>query len=160
MRKLPPFFVFSPFAAAAQSVASFDRPQEHMGVRGMQQAQDAPLHVKDCQMTVRKTDSLLRGDRTPAYAADTSKGVRPPAFLSKASLAHELDMAESTVDEMVRRGVLPKPVKLSAGCVRWSWTAVEYALASLGGTIEDSDPFMAGAKHATKTATEGSRGTS
>jgi predicted DNA-binding transcriptional regulator AlpA len=114
-------------------------------------------------MTVRKADNLLRGDRPPAYAADGSKSVatsRPPAFLSKASLAHELDMAESTVDEMVRRGVLPKPVKLSAGCVRWSWTAVEYALASLGGTIEDSDPFMAGAKHATKTATEGSCGAS
>ena len=114
-------------------------------------------------MTVRKADNLLRGDRTFAHGADSSKGVttsRPPAFLSKASLAHELDMAESTVDEMVRRGVLPKPVKLSAGCVRWSWTAVEYALASLGGTIEDGDPFMAGAKHATKTATQGSRGAS
>ena len=85
---------------------------------------------------------------------------RPPAFLSNASLAHELDMAELTVDEMVRRGVLPKPVKLSAGCVRWSWTAVECALASQGGKIQDADPFMTGAKHATKTATEGSRGAS
>jgi hypothetical protein len=33
-RKLPPFFVFSPFAAAAQSVDSCFRTQEHMGVRG------------------------------------------------------------------------------------------------------------------------------
>jgi predicted DNA-binding transcriptional regulator AlpA len=114
-------------------------------------------------MTLRKADILLRCDRPSAHAPDGSKSVttsRPPAFLSKASLAHELDMAESTVDEMVRRGVLPKPVKLSAGCVRWSWTAVEYALASLGGEIQDTDPFMAGAKHATKTAAEGSRGAS
>jgi predicted DNA-binding transcriptional regulator AlpA len=29
-----------------------------------------------------------------------------------------MNLAESTVDVMVRRGVLPKPVKLSAGCVR------------------------------------------
>jgi predicted DNA-binding transcriptional regulator AlpA len=74
-----------------------------------------------------------------------------PAYVSKASLAHELDMAESTVDEMVKRGVLPKPVKLSSGCVRWSWVAVERALASLAGTIDDGgDPYMKGAKNASK----------
>lgn len=85
---------------------------------------------------------------------------RPPSFLSRASLAVELDISESTVDEMVRRGVLPKPVKLSSGCVRWSWIAVESALASLSGTSDDGgDPFMAGAKNATK-ATEARRGTS
>jgi predicted DNA-binding transcriptional regulator AlpA len=76
----------------------------------------------------------------------------PPAYLSKATLAQELDMAESTVDEMVRRGVLPKPMKLSAGCVRWSWAAVEWALESLSGVREDGgDPYMKGAKNATKT---------
>jgi predicted DNA-binding transcriptional regulator AlpA len=92
---------------------------------------------------------------------ETSKETgRPSAFLSKASLATELDMSQSTVDEMVRRGVLPKPVRLSPGCVRWSWTAVERALASLGTTIEDTDPFMAGAKHAAKAETEGRRGAS
>lgn len=78
---------------------------------------------------------------------------RPPAYLSKATLAHELDIVESTVDEMVRRGVLPKPIRLSSGCVRWSWTAVECALASLSGTNDDGgDPFMTGAKNATKAA--------
>jgi predicted DNA-binding transcriptional regulator AlpA len=76
---------------------------------------------------------------------------RPSAYLSKASLARELDVSESTVDEMVRRAVLPKQVKLSAGCVRWSWTAVEQALASLGGSSDDkADPFMKGARNATK----------
>lgn len=76
---------------------------------------------------------------------------RPSAYLSKASLARELDISESTVDEMVRRAVLPKPVKLSAGCVRWSWTAVEQALATLGGSADDgADPFMKGARNATK----------
>lgn len=86
---------------------------------------------------------------------------RPPSFLSRATLAVELDISESTVDEMVRRGVLPKPVKLSNGCVRWSWMAVESALASLAGTSDDGgDPFMAGAKHAAKATTEARRGTS
>jgi predicted DNA-binding transcriptional regulator AlpA len=61
----------------------------------------------------------------------------PTAYLSKPSLATELDVAESTVDEMVRRGVLPRPVKLSAGCVRWRWADVDMALASLGAARND-----------------------
>jgi predicted DNA-binding transcriptional regulator AlpA len=73
---------------------------------------------------------------------------RPPSYLSCASLAHELDVSETTVQDMVRRGVLPKPLKLSGGCVRWCWADVEAALASLkqqGGG--ESDPFLIGAKN-------------
>ena len=55
------------------------------------------------------------------------------AYLSRKSLATQLEIGESTVDEMVRRGVLPKPVRLSAGCVRWRWESVDRALLSLGG---------------------------
>lgn len=86
---------------------------------------------------------------------------RPPSYLSRATLAAELDISESTVDEMVRRGVLPKPIRLSSGCVRWSWLSVDSALASLasGGDDSPSDPFMAGARNAAKTAIEGRRGT-
>lgn len=77
---------------------------------------------------------------------------------SKATLAAALDVSESTVDELVRRGVLPKPIKLTPGCVRWSWKAVEDALASLSGTSDDDvDPFMRGARNATKAASEGRR---
>lgn len=72
---------------------------------------------------------------------------RPPAYPSRATLAQELDCAESTVDEMVRRGVLPKPLRLSNGCVRWCWSDVEGALASLkaGPNPESTDPYVIGA---------------
>lgn len=83
---------------------------------------------------------------------------RPPSFMSRAELAWELSVSQSTVDELVRRGVIPGPMKLTPGCVRWSWTAVETALASLAGTTDDSDPFMQGARNAIKTASEGRRG--
>ncbi|WP_275789793.1 helix-turn-helix transcriptional regulator [Pararhizobium gei] len=77
---------------------------------------------------------------------------RPSSYLSCASLARELDMSETTVHEMVRRGVLPKPVKLSPGCVRWCWEDVQMALAS-GASMNTSgaasDPYMAGAHNAT-----------
>jgi predicted DNA-binding transcriptional regulator AlpA len=69
--------------------------------------------------------------------------IRPPAYVSKARLAHELDCAESTVDELVRRGILPPPVKLTSGCVRWNWDEVVLAIRSLGKG-EPGDPYMAG----------------
>lgn len=89
-------------------------------------------------------------------------GSHVPAYLSRKSLAAELDISESTVDEMVRRGVLPRPIHLSSGCVRWSWTSVEASLASLTGASDDgsSDPFMAGARHAAQTTSERRRGAS
>lgn len=76
---------------------------------------------------------------------------RPPSYLSCGSLARELDVSESTVWEMVRRGVLPKPIKLSAGCSRFDWFAVQLALNSLsaGNSASEQDPFMAGARNAT-----------
>lgn len=78
---------------------------------------------------------------------------RPPAYPSRAQLAYELDMAESTVDEMVKRGVLPGPIKLSTGCVRWVWADVVTALASLkaspGGTPAQ-DAYTRGAQNVHK----------
>lgn len=77
---------------------------------------------------------------------------RPPAYLSCASLARELDVSETTVHEMVRRGILPQPVKLSSGCVRWCWADVQLALGSLSaGKVSEAgnDPFLAGARNAT-----------
>jgi predicted DNA-binding transcriptional regulator AlpA len=68
---------------------------------------------------------------------------RTPAYPSKSTLAHELDCAESTVDELVKRGVLPKPIRLTGGCVRWIWEDVVVALTSLkDGT--GGDPYSAG----------------
>lgn len=77
---------------------------------------------------------------------------RPPSYLSRATLAHELDVSESTVDDMVRRGVLPKALRLSSGCVRWCWQDVQVALAALkgGADTSTSDPFLAGARNATQ----------
>jgi predicted DNA-binding transcriptional regulator AlpA len=76
---------------------------------------------------------------------------RPPSYVSRKTLAHELDCAESTVDELVRRGILPKPVHLSSGCVRWCWDDVTAALAPLkSGSITEIDPYLRGARNAIK----------
>lgn len=78
---------------------------------------------------------------------------RPASYLSCASLARELDVSETTVHEMVRRGMLPPPVKLSAGCVRWCWSEVQAALGSLSADkVSESDPFLMGVRNATSAA--------
>ena len=79
-----------------------------------------------------------------------------PTYVSCATLARELDiLSETTIHDMVRRGVLPRPVRFSAGCVRWRWTDVQRALASLSDTAsagDGVDPFMTGARNATAQA--------
>lgn len=80
---------------------------------------------------------------------------RPPAYVSRSTLARELDMSESTVDEMVRRGVLPRPLRLSSGCVRWRWASVELALGSLAprpAATQEEDPLILGARRAAQIA--------
>ena len=68
-------------------------------------------------------------------------GDRPPSFMSKATLAAELDMSEITVDSYVQRGLLPEPIRVG-GSVRWCWADVSSALSSQASGGED--PFMAG----------------
>jgi predicted DNA-binding transcriptional regulator AlpA len=84
----------------------------------------------------------------------------PSSYLTRSSLATELEISESTVDEMVRRGVLPKPVRLSSGCVRWRWASVDLALASLGGEAHDtpSSDAAAGVQRAIQAAKDHGRG--
>lgn len=87
-----------------------------------------------------------------------AQSIRPPSLLTRAELAWELSIAESTVDDFVRRGILPSPIRFSPGCVRWSWSSVEAVIASLersGNSDPAEDPFMAGARNATKEAREG-----
>jgi predicted DNA-binding transcriptional regulator AlpA len=69
--------------------------------------------------------------------------------MSRKDLAWELSVSESTVDEMVRRGTIPPPIRLTDGCVRWAWMAVDDALASVAGAGEGDDPYMRGAANAT-----------
>lgn len=68
-------------------------------------------------------------------------GHRPPSFVSKATLAAELDIGESTVDDLVKRGMLPRPIKIG-GSVRWCWATVQQSLISMSPGNEASDPFL------------------
>jgi predicted DNA-binding transcriptional regulator AlpA len=52
-------------------------------------------------------------------------------YLSRASLAQALQISESSVDEFVRRGVLPKPERKHRGELVWNWGEVDRRLQSL-----------------------------
>lgn len=68
-------------------------------------------------------------------------GDRPPSFVSKATLAAELDLSETTVDSYVKNGLLPQPFRWG-GSVRWCWDDVRAALTATKDG--DEDEFMAG----------------
>lgn len=68
------------------------------------------------------------------------RGERPPSYVSKATLAAELDICESTVDNWVERDFLPKPIRIG-GAVRWNWADVVAAMSP--ATQGEADPFMA-----------------
>jgi predicted DNA-binding transcriptional regulator AlpA len=68
------------------------------------------------------------------------------AYPSRATMARLFDCSESTIDEMVKRGVLPPLIKLSSGCVRWDWAEVRVFINGLktNGTTTITDPFILG----------------
>jgi hypothetical protein len=85
---------------------------------------------------------------------EPERTARPPSYLSCASLARELDVAESTVRDLVNRGILPPPLALG-GRARWCWADVVTALNSLkpGASAAETDPYLEGVRNAKKDKT-------
>ena len=82
-------------------------------------------------MTVRKSDNLLRGDRTPAYV-DRETG------------AAELLISTDTWDQWVKEGRLPPPCDtFPSGTPRWRWEDVDRKLS--GKKAVDTDAAVLGA---------------
>jgi hypothetical protein len=67
-------------------------------------------------MTARKSDNLLRGDRTPAY-------------VGRETGAAELQISSATWDQWVKEGRLPPPCDtFPEGTPRWRWEDVDRKL--------------------------------
>ena len=82
-------------------------------------------------MTLRKTDNLLRGDRTPAYV-DRETG------------AAELLISTDTWDQWVKEGRLPPSCDtFPLGTPRWRWEDVDRKLS--GKKASDTDAAVLGA---------------
>lgn len=81
----------------------------------------------------------------------------PPEYLSAESLGHYLDISRSSVDDYVKRGILPKPLRIG-GSVRFRRSDVEVAIAESNGELAptngtalsiEEDAFSAGIKSVT-----------
>lgn len=80
-----------------------------------------------------------------------------PDYVSAETLAYRLDCSRSTVDDYVRRGLLPRPTTIG-NLQRWRWCDVEAWIAvrdpferfadAAGTTPENEDPYLAGVKRA------------
>jgi hypothetical protein len=82
-------------------------------------------------MTIRKSDNLLRGGRTPAY-------------VGRETGAAELQISPDTWDQWVKDGTLPSPCEaFPVGTPRWRWEDVDRKLS--GRTAVGLDAALKGA---------------
>jgi predicted DNA-binding transcriptional regulator AlpA len=82
-------------------------------------------------MTVRKADIPLNSRLT--------------AYVTREQCAAELQVSPSTFDEMVDRGLLPKPHLLGPhrNLPRWCWAEVDEAIRKLGRYLDqDDEPYF------------------
>ena len=75
-----------------------------------------------------------------------------PDLCSAQTLAYRLDCSVSTVHVYVRRGLLPKPLKLG-DLVRWRWADVERQIDDLAtgrnSRVTGPDPYLVGIERGT-----------
>lgn len=87
-------------------------------------------------MTTRKSENLLRGDRTPAY-------------VNRETGAAELLVSPDTWDQWVKEGRLPSPCdSFPAGTPRWRWEDVDRKLS--GRSVDGTDAAVIGAANFAK----------
>lgn len=76
----------------------------------------------------------------PAGRAVLAEKPRAIAYVGAGLLAQLLDVSETTIWEWVRKGHLPKPVKIG-GSTRWRWSDVENRLQGAQSGA-DEDPIL------------------
>ena len=82
----------------------------------------------------------------------------PPDYVSAETLAYRLDCSRSTVDDYVRRGLLPTP-RIIGNLQRWRWSEIEAWIANQGAVhdqlllrnadADEDDPYSLGVKRVT-----------
>lgn len=80
----------------------------------------------------------------------------PPLWVDKKALAYKLSRSESTIDDMVKRGVIPQPIRPPGGAPLWRLEDVDRALLSYAPSGDGDDPITRGIRNAAQ-ASKGSR---
>jgi hypothetical protein len=82
----------------------------------------------------------------------------PPTFVSRSTLAYQLDLSDTSVATLIAKGALPKAKPGLDGIERWWWPEVEAIVrglkseADLDGQTDVVDPYMQGVLNRAKTS--------
>ena len=80
--------------------------------------------------------ALIDGRETAPSAERARKERVAAAYVSAETLAQLLDCSKTTVHGYVRRGIIPRPIRIG-DLVRWRWVDVEKAI----GCLEAGDHY-------------------
>jgi predicted DNA-binding transcriptional regulator AlpA len=100
------------------------------------------------QMSQSRTIAVLMKGREIVPSAEKRRRERVSAeYVSAETLAQLLDCSKTTVHGYVRRGILPRPIRIG-DLVRWRWVDVEKAIQCLEGGddshADHDDPYIEG----------------
>jgi hypothetical protein len=75
---------------------------------------------------------------------------RAPLWASTETLAAEMDVPPSKIQQLVQLGIIPRPIDLGNGVFRHDMRAIREALDSrMAAAALSEDPYAAGARNAT-----------
>ena len=107
---------------------------------------------RDILQQGRALTALMEGRETSSSAEKLRKERVAAEYVSADTLAQLLDCSKTTVHGYVRRGILPRPIRIGE-LVRWRWVDVEKAIQSLeaGGDshAHHDDPYLEGLERGT-----------
>lgn len=108
--------------------------------------------ARDAIQQSRAITALIEGRETSQSAGRSARSTAPAEYCSAETLAARLDCSKTTIHGYVRRGILPRPIRIG-DLVRWRWLDVEKAIESIE-TGDDShadahDPYLEGLERGT-----------
>ncbi len=75
-----------------------------------------------------------------------------PDYLKRETLAKRLNLAPGAIDQLIKRGLLPPPIKLGEA-ILWRWEDVDSWLQrSQNRETDSNDPYLAGVSRARSAA--------
>ncbi len=109
---------------------------------------------RDILQQGRALAALMEGRETVPSAEKGRKERVAAEYVSAETLAQLLDCSKTTVHGYVRRGILPRPIRIGE-LVRWRWVDVEKAIECLEAGDDYShadtcsDPYLEGLERGT-----------
>jgi predicted DNA-binding transcriptional regulator AlpA len=103
--------------------------------------------AKDVIEQSKAIRSLLEGRDTAPAISKPRRGSAAAEYCSAETVAARLDCSKTTVHHYVRRGLLPRPIRIG-DLVRWKWTDVADRIESFATGAEShadhEDPYLQG----------------